>query len=91
MLSKNETDVGTYYLDLTAKSSFKKASFKVKVIFTLPTTIDAKTYANGISNEVNMPTTTTDTKRDQMESIMISDEETKTLLETAVCIAVEAN
>jgi len=38
-----------------------------------------------------MPTTTTETERDQMESIMISDEETKTLLETAVCIAVEAN
>jgi len=27
VLSKNESDVGTYYLDLTAKSSFKKASF----------------------------------------------------------------
>jgi len=91
VLSKNETDVGTYYLDLTAKSSFKKASLKVKVIITLPTTIDTKTHANAISKEVNMPTTTTETKRDQMESIMISDEETKTLLETAVCIAVEAN
>jgi hypothetical protein len=38
-----------------------------------------------------MPKTTTETKRDQIESIMISDEETKTLLETALCIAEEAN
>ena len=91
MLSKNETDVGTYYLDLIAKSSFQNVSFKVKVILALPASIDIKNQTNAISKEVYTPTTTNETKRDHMESIMISDEETKTLLEKAVCIAEEAN
>ena len=61
----------------------------MKVILALPTSIDIETQTDAISEEVDTPTTTTETKGE--ESIMISDEETKTLLETAVCIAEEAN
>ena len=43
VLSNNNTDVGTYNLDLVAVFSSKKVSFKVKVILALPTSIDTKT------------------------------------------------
>ncbi len=89
MLSKNETDVGTYYLDLIAKSSFQNVSFKVKVILALPASIDIKTQTNAILKEENTPTSTTETKKE--ESIMISDSEIETLLKTAACVAEEAN
>ena len=85
MLSKNETDVGTYYLDLIANSSSENVSFKVKVILALSTSIDIKTQTNAISEEVNTPKTSTETKKE--ESIMISDSEIETLLETAACVA----
>jgi hypothetical protein len=37
VLSKDKTDVGTYYLDLIAKSSSENVSFEVKIILALPT------------------------------------------------------
>jgi hypothetical protein len=37
VLSKNETDVGTYTLNLIAKSSSQNVSLEVKVILALPT------------------------------------------------------
>ncbi len=63
----------------------------MKVILTLPTSIDTKTQTNAILKEVYTPTKATETKEEQMESIMISDEETEILLETAACIVEEAN
>ncbi len=42
VLSTNETEVGTYNLDLVALFSSKKVSFVVKVILALPTLIDTK-------------------------------------------------
>jgi uncharacterized membrane protein len=49
VLSKNETDVGTYYLTLIAKSSSQNISLEVKVILALPASIDIKTQTNAIS------------------------------------------
>jgi hypothetical protein len=43
VLSKNETDVGIYNLDLVANSSNDKVSFEVKVILALPTLSETKT------------------------------------------------
>jgi hypothetical protein len=48
VLSKNETDMGTYFLDLIAKSSSQNFSLVVKVILALPTEIDIKTQTNAI-------------------------------------------
>ena len=89
MLSKNETDVGTYYLDLIANSSSENVSFKVKVILAIPTSIDLKTQTNPILKEVNTPTASIETKKE--ESIMFLDSEIETLLEIAACVAEEAN
>ena len=52
----------------------------MKVIVALPTSIDTKTQTTVILKEVYSPKTATETKGDQMESIMISDEETEILL-----------
>ena len=91
MLSNNETDVGTYNLDLVALFSSKKVSFEVKVILSLPTSIDTKTQTNEIQKEGNIPSTTSETIGDSVGSTTISDQETETLLETAACIMVKAN
>ena len=91
MLSNNETDLGTYNLDLVAVFSSTKVSFNVKVILALPTSIDTKTQTKTIPNEVKSPTMTSETEGDSAGSTNISDEETETLLETAACIKGEAN
>ena len=90
MLSNNDTDVGTYNLDLVAVFSSKKVSFEVKVILALTTSIDIKVPTNEIQKEGNTPTTTSETKGDSAGSTTITAEETKTLLETAACIMEEA-
>jgi hypothetical protein len=87
--SKNETDVGTYSVNLVAKSSSQNVSFEVKVILALPMSINTETHSDAIPEEVNTPTTTTETKVE--ESIIISDEETESLIENASCIEEEAN
>jgi hypothetical protein len=91
VLSKTETDVGTYNLDLVANSSNDKVTFEVKVILALTTLSESKTQINEIQNEGNTPTTTSKTKGDSAGSTTISDEETETLLETAACIMIKAN
>jgi hypothetical protein len=57
VLSKIETDIGTYILDLVAVFSSKKVYFEVKVNFALPKAIDTKTKTNEIQKEKNTPTT----------------------------------
>jgi hypothetical protein len=91
VLSKNETDVGAYNLDLVANSSNDKFSFEVKVIFFLPTLSETQTQTNEFPKKGNTPTTTSETKGDSAGSTTISDKETETLLETADCIMEEAN
>ena len=91
VLSNNDTDVGTYNLDLVAVFSSKKVFFEVKVILALTTSIDIKVPTNEIQKEGNTPTTTSETIGDSVGSTTISDQETETLLETAACIMVEAN
>ena len=86
MLSNNETDIGTYNLDLVAVFSSKKVSFKVTVTLALPKSIDTKTQTKKIPNEGNSPTTTLETEVESAGSTNISDEETETLIETAACI-----
>ncbi len=91
VLSKIETDIGTYNLDLVAVFFSNKVSFKVTVILALPKSIDTKTQTNEIHKEGNTHTTTSETKGDSAGSTTISDEETETLLETAACITNKEN
>ena len=81
--------MGTYSVVLVAKSSTQNVSFEVKVILALSTSIDTVTQTDAISEEVNTNTTTIETKGEEI--IIISDEETESLLKTASCIEEEAN
>jgi hypothetical protein len=72
-------------LDLVATSSNNKATLRVEVIFQAPPTFnDTKNNTHVIFKDVNATTTTT--KGNSTESIVISVEETKNLLEFAICI-----